>query len=81
MLTIDCDIARLEILRHDGNHTNLNLEPTAGAYRGCGPTNNFVDIVNGKNTTNWAPGWAGMRAIEMIDAAYQSMESGPTESV
>ena len=81
VLTIDCDIARLEILRHDGNHTNLNLEPTAGAYSGCGPTNNFADIVSGKNTTNWAPGWAGMRAIEMIDAAYQSIDSGSTESV
>ena len=81
MLSIDCDSARLEILRHDGNNTNLNLEPTAGAYSGCGPTNNFADIVSGKNATNWAPCWAGMRAIEMIDAAYRSMESGSTESV
>ena len=80
-LTIDCDRARLEILRHDGNNTNLDLEPRAGAYIGSGPTNNFADIVSGKSTTNWAPGWAGMRAVEMIDAAYRSMESGSTESV
>jgi len=81
VLTIDCDRARLEIMRHDGNNTNLYLEPTAGVYSGCGPTNNFADIVSGKNTTNWAPGWASMRAIEMIDAAHRSMESGSTESV
>ena len=81
VLTIDCDRARLELLRHDGNNTNLNLEPRAGAYNGSGPTKNFADIVSGKSSTNWAPGWAGMRAVEMIDAAYRSMESGSTESV
>ena len=31
---IDCDRARLELLRHDSNNTNLNLEPRAGAYNG-----------------------------------------------
>ena len=81
VLTIDCDRARLELLRHDGNNTNLNLDPRAGAYNGSGPTKNFADIVSGKSSTNWAPGWAGMRAVEMIDAAYRSMESGSTESV
>ena len=81
VLSIDCDSARLEILRHDGNNTNLNLEPTAGAYNGVGPTNNFAYVVISKNTTNWATGWASMRAVEIMDAADRSMKSGSTESV
>ncbi len=81
VMTVDCDRARLEILRHDGNNFDMNLEPDAGAYFGGGPTANFADIVSGKTKTNWVPGWAGMRAIEMIDAAYRSVESGKTETV
>jgi len=37
--------------------------------------------VSGKSSVNWAPGWAGMRAVEMIDAAYRSAESGQSETV
>jgi hypothetical protein len=59
----------------------MDLEPTAGEYFGGGPTANFTDIVSGKSSTNWAPGWAGMRAIEMIDAAYRSVSSGQSEYV
>ena len=81
VMTVDCDRARLEILRHDENNFDMKLEPDAGAYFGGGPTANFADIVSGKSATNWAPGWAGMRAIEMIDAAYRSVESGNTEPV
>ncbi|MDA1279518.1 MAG: Gfo/Idh/MocA family oxidoreductase [Chloroflexi bacterium] len=80
-MTVDCDRARLEILRHDGNNFSMDLSPDAGEYHGGGPTANFADIVTGKSTTNWAPGWAGMRAVEMIDAAYRSVESGSTELV
>tara|TARA_B100000676_G_scaffold313300_1_gene393155 strand:+ start:3870 stop:4931 length:1062 start_codon:yes stop_codon:yes gene_type:complete len=81
VMTVDCDRARLEILRHDGNNFDMKLEPDAGAYFGGGPTANFADIVSGKTKTNWVPGWAAMRAIEMIDAAYRSVESGNTETV
>ncbi|NQW21301.1 MAG: Gfo/Idh/MocA family oxidoreductase [Chloroflexi bacterium] len=81
VMTVDCDRARLEVLRHDGNNFNMNLNPDAGEYFGGGPTANFADIVSGKSTTNWAPGWAGMRAVEMIDAAYRSAASGRSETV
>jgi predicted dehydrogenase len=81
VMTVDCDRARLEVIRHDGNNFNMDLQPDAGEYFGGGPTANFADIVTGKGSTNWAPGWAGMRAVEMIDAAYRSVESGHTESV
>ncbi|MDP6666151.1 MAG: Gfo/Idh/MocA family oxidoreductase [Dehalococcoidia bacterium] len=80
-MTVDCDRARLEVLRHDGDDFTMDLQPDAGEYFGGGPTANFADIVTGKSTTNWAPGWAGMRAIEMIDAAYRSVRSGGSEPV
>lgn len=81
VMTVDCDRARLEVLRHDGDNFNMDLQPDAGEYFGGGPTANFADIVSGKSLTNWAPGWAGMRAIELIDAAYRSAESGQLASV
>jgi predicted dehydrogenase len=80
-MSIDVDRARLEVLRHDGNNFDMELKPDAGEYFGGGPTANFADIVSGKGSTNWAPGWAGMRAVEMIDAAYRSVETGRTASV
>ncbi len=81
VINIDCDRARLEILRHDGDNFDMNLKPNAGEYLGAGPTTNFAEIVTGKTSKNWAPGWAGMRAVEMIDAAYRSSESGKPERV
>ena len=78
---MDCDRGRLEVLRHDGDNFSMDLPTDAGEYFGGGPTTNFADIVAGKTTTNWAPGWAGMRAVEMIDAAYRSVESGKPETV
>lgn len=81
VMTVDCDRARLEVLRHDGADFSMDLPPNAGEYFGGGPTGNFADIVVGKSKTNWAPGWAGMRATEMIDAAYRSVKSGRPESV
>jgi len=81
VMTLDCERARLEVLRHDGNNFNMDLKPDAGEYFGGGPTANFADIVSGKSAINWAPGWAGMRAVELIDAAYRSAESGQTASV
>ena len=76
VMTVDCDRARLQVLRHDGDNYSMKLDPDAGEYLGDGPTSNFADIVTGKTQMNWAPGWAGMRAIEMIDAAYSSVKSG-----
>lgn len=78
---LDVDRARLEVQRHDGDHIVVDVGDDAGEYYGGGPPDNFTDIVAGKDVTNWAPGWAGMRAIEMIDAAYRSAISGKTEAV
>ncbi|MEX0762140.1 MAG: Gfo/Idh/MocA family oxidoreductase [Dehalococcoidia bacterium] len=80
-LVLDCDRARLEVLRHDGDHFNMPLAEDAGAYSGSGPPANFADLVTGRADKNWAPGEAGMRAIELIDAAYRSARSGAAETV
>lgn len=79
VMSIDCDRARLAVQRHDGDHFEMELSAYDGEYRGGGPPNNFADILTGKTDTNYAPGWAGAAAIEMIDAAYRSAKSGQRE--
>ena len=80
-LCSDIDRARLEVQRHDGEHIIVDVGDDAGEYYGGGPPDNFSEIVAGKDVVNWAPGWAGMRAIEMIDAGYRSAKSGVIETV
>lgn len=81
VMSIDCDRSRLAVQRHDGDHFEMQLGSGAGEYRGGGPPANFADLLTGKTDTNYAPGWAGMAAIEIIDAAYRSAESGRREMV
>lgn len=81
VMSIDCDRARLAVQRHDGDDFEMEIAPGAGAYRGGGPPLNFADLVTGKTETNFAPGWAGMAAIEIIDAAYRSAKSGQREQI
>jgi predicted dehydrogenase len=81
VLDIDLERARMEVQRHDGRHYKMVLPDGAGAYDCLGPPANFVDLVMGRTVTNWAPGGAGMRAIELIDAAYRSVKSGRPEKV
>lgn len=81
VMSIDCDRSRLAVQRHDRDHFEMELGADAGEYRGGGPPGNFADLVNGKTETNYAPGWAGMAAIEIIDAAYRSAKSGKRETV
>ena len=78
---LDIDRARLEVQRYDSQHIIEDLTSDAGEYYGGGPPENFVDLILGKSDVNHAPGWAGMRAIELIDAAYRSAQSGRIESV
>lgn len=81
VLVLDIDRARLAVQRYDKQHVIADLQPDAGEYYGGGPPENFVDLILGKDSTNYAPGWAGMRAIELIDAAYRSVQAGATEDV
>lgn len=72
VLSLDLERPRLQVLRHDGNHFDMPLPASAGDYSCVGPPNNFVDLILGKTTENYAPGVAGMRAVELLDAAYRS---------
>ena len=81
MLLVDCERARTHLRRHDGKHVSHDPDPNAGAYECTGPPNNFVDLVLGKAETNFAPGEAAARSVEMLDAAYRSAKSGVLERV
>jgi predicted dehydrogenase len=81
MLLLDCERARLEIRRKDGDSYIAQLAPDAGAYNCDGPPNNFADLILGRTEAVYAPGEAGMRSVELLDAAYRSAVSGRLESV
>ncbi len=81
MLLLDCERARLELKRHDGAHEIVDVDPASGGYQCDGPPANFVDLVLGRTETNWSPGEAAMRGVEMLDAAYRSAASGCEEVV
>jgi predicted dehydrogenase len=81
MLLVDCERARLELRRHDGNHRVEDLEADAGGYECNGPPNNFVDLILGQSATNWSSGDVAMRSVELLDAAYRSAASGVEEAV
>jgi len=81
MLLLDCERARLELRRHDGQLRRLELTPDAGAYTCDGPPHNFIDLVLGKTTDNFSPGESAMRSVLLLDAAYRSALSGRAEAV
>jgi predicted dehydrogenase len=79
ILMLDMDRARLELRRHDGTFEKLDLDPDAGAYKGEGPPNNFVDWVLGKTTVCHSPAEIGLESVRLLDAAYRSAASGREE--
>ena len=81
MLLLDCERARMELARQDGEGESLDLDPGEGAYECSGPPANFVDLVSGRTDVNHAPGEAAMRGVEVLDAAYRSSLSGREERV
>lgn len=81
MLLLDCERARMELVRHDGKTEALDLDPGEGAYECSGPPANFVDLISGTADVNLAPGEAAMRGVEVLDAAYRSASSGREEYV
>ncbi len=81
MLLLDCERARMELVRHDGKSESLDLEADEGAYDCSGPPANFVELITGASVVNFAPGEAAMRGVEVLDAAYRSARSGKEEVV
>lgn len=81
MLLLDVERERLELRRHDGKDVALFPPRGEGDYACDGPPHNFIDLVLGRTTENHAPGWAALRSVELLDAAYRSTLSGRPERV
>lgn len=59
----------------------VELRSGDGAYQCIEPVERFVDLCLGRPVENDAPGEVGMRAVEVLDAAYRSARSGRLEAV
>ncbi len=81
MLLLDMERERLEVRRDDGRDFADFPAAGTGAYSCEGPPHNFIDLVLGRTTENHAPGWAALRSVELLDAAYRSAVSGKSEPV
>ncbi len=81
MLLFDVERERLEVRRHDGRDFTFPMDPGSGAYVCVEPVERFADICLGREVENDGPGEVGMRAVEVLDAAYRSARSGRVEEV
>ena len=79
MLNFDIDRERVDLYRHDGEHRLLDVRRDEGAYLCDGPLHNFVELILGLEEANLSPGYCGLRAVELLDAAYRSSRSGQEE--
>ena len=80
-LNFDIDRERVDLFRHDGAHEFLEVARDEGSYRCDGPLHNFVELIHGLDEMNLSPAMIGMRAVEILDAAYRSHLSGKQEAV
>ncbi|HEX2326394.1 MAG TPA: Gfo/Idh/MocA family oxidoreductase [Chloroflexota bacterium] len=76
MLLFDVERERLEVSRQDGQETGFEMRPGDGAYTCVEPVERFVEICLGRAVENEAPGEVGLRAVEVLDAAYRSAAEG-----
>ena len=77
---------RLEVRRHEQQGANdadtvIEMQAGEGAYECTEPVERFIDICLGRPVENDAPGEVGMHAVEVLDAAYRSAQSGRLEAV
>jgi len=81
MLLFDIERPRLEVHSHAGGHQVMPVVADDGAYRCDEPPHQFVELILGLTNQNNAPGEVALRAVEIIDAAYRSEQSGQREIV
>ena len=81
MLLLDIERERLEVRRRDGRDTIIDMQPGDGGYEYTAPITTLVDLCLGRVIENRSPGFAGMRAVEVLDAMYRSVASGRMEAV
>jgi predicted dehydrogenase len=65
----------------DAPATVYPTRPGDGLYECVEPVERFVDLCLGRPAENDAPGEVGLRAVEVLDAAYRSARSGRLEDV
>jgi predicted dehydrogenase len=81
MLLLDVERERMSLHRHDGEDVVMDVPAGEGAYRCVEPVERLVEICRGAARINEAPGFVGMRAVEVLDAMYRSFASGRPEPV
>ena len=81
MLLFDAEQERLELRRHDGRDRDFEIAPGDGNYECQEPVAAFVAMCLGQDCENAAPLTIGRKSIEVIEALYKSIESGPPEKV
>lgn len=81
VMLLDIERERLELRRHDGDHTIVPLGEGDGAYEIYQPLERFVQICLGQQVANDAPGEVAQRAVEVIEAAHKSAASGRVEAI
>lgn len=64
------------VFRPDGTDERLDLGPSAGSYVMSGPANALIDVAQGDNDANRAPGELGARTVETLELLYRSAASG-----
>lgn len=81
MLLLDIERPRMEIRRNDGRNTSLDTTMEPGFYPCAEPLRTFIDLIEGKDVVNKSPAFTGVRAVEVIDAAFRSVRSRAVERI
>lgn len=81
MMMLDLERPRLEVRRHDGQHSEMSMRLRAGEYECKEPLYTFIRLLRGETADNRSPVSIGRRAVEIIDAAFRSAKSGHQENV
>jgi predicted dehydrogenase len=80
-MMIDLERDEFWLYRTDGFEVGPQHEDNMLFYDCDGPPNTLVDLALGKEVDNCSPGELAARAVEIVDAAYRSAESGTLETI
>jgi predicted dehydrogenase len=81
ILLLDIERPRLEIRRNDGQHFSMPMTHEPGAYSCVEPLRVFVDLIKGAAAENRSPVRLGAQVVEILDAAFRSIDSRTLETV
>lgn len=81
MLMFDLERPRLEVRRHDGRHFQMAMTCKPGEYNCKEPLRTFVRLLRNESVENKSPVSIGRKTVELLDAAFRSVQSGKPEDV